>query len=163
ACASVKARTSTASTPRRVLGNRPSERLTFSPSANLTPRGASARSSLLAGSPYRILMTASLPPRTLALPWRSRAVATPPARAREGGGVFSRARMLMVAGAESWGTDGELALIPPAAERKVAVRVDNSGHDVHARHVQHGHVRGGGHVLAHLGDFAVQHQQIAFH
>ena len=66
----------------RVLGKRPVRRVTFSPSANLTPRGASAIRSLLAGSPYFSLITASWPPMTLALPWSNRPVVTPPASAR---------------------------------------------------------------------------------
>src|SRR3954469_13272218 len=62
----------------RVFGNRPSDRLTFSPRANLTPRGLPVRSSSLAVVPYLSLMTASCPPITLALPCNRRAVVTPP-------------------------------------------------------------------------------------
>ena len=64
------------------VGNRPSDRLTFSPRANLTPFGLPVSSSSFDGRPYLSLMTASCPPITLALPCSRRAVVTPPARAR---------------------------------------------------------------------------------
>ena len=57
--------------------------MTFSPNANFTDWGAPWSKSCFESSiPHRILMTALCPPMGFALPWRIRAVVTPPDNAR---------------------------------------------------------------------------------
>ncbi len=83
-----------ASTPMRVPGKRRTEsrlkklrsrmpgRLTFSPRANLTVRGAPAMSISRAGRPYLSLIRAFCPPIEFALPCMVWMVVTPPVRAK---------------------------------------------------------------------------------